>query len=121
MELEQPLRFETVPLDDLMDWFRAFHPDEFLIQASVEERQFFGAETLLVQDRCMEVLDVETILNGGSAKFICLPDAGSTLDPATSHPHGETIGVVVATCALGIFCGGLSAEFTAPDHKRFVE
>ena len=91
------------------------------MQAGVEIIESVGVEAELVQDRGVEVLDVEAILDGRAAQLVGLADAGAPLDSAAGHPHGEAEGVVVAAGALGELGGGLAAELAAPDDQGLIE
>ena len=104
-----------------MDRLGAFDADELLVQAAVEVGQAVGVEAELVQDRRVQPLDVQAVLDGGAADLVGLADARAPLDAAAGHPHGEAEGVVVAARALGVLGGRLAAELAAPDDQRLVE
>ena len=83
--------------------------------------EFVGVEAELVEDGGVEVFDCEGIYDGGGAEFVGLSYANAAFDAASGHPHCEAGGVVVAAGSLGVFGGGLTAEFAAPDDEGFVE
>jgi hypothetical protein len=63
-----------------------------------------------VQDRGVDVMDMEPVFDGMEAEVIGLADDDAFFHAAAGHPHGETIGVVVAAVA---FLGhGCAAELT---------
>ena len=78
-------------------------------------------EPELLEDRGVEVLDVEAVDLGPVAELVRLTDARAALDPATGHPHREAVGVVVASGALSVLGGRLAAELAAPDDQGAVE
>ncbi len=111
----------TPELDNLADRLGAFDAHQLLVQAAVEVAQPVRIQPELMQDRGMEVLDVETVLDGVVAQLVGLADAGPALDPAAGHPHREAVGVMVATSPLGELRGRLAAELAAPDNQRLIE
>ncbi len=80
-----------------------------------------GIHSELLEDGGVQVFDFEWAFNGGSTEFIGLADADASLDTSTGHPHGEAVGVVITSRALGVFCGGLTAEFATPDDECFIK
>ena len=80
-----------------------------------------GIEPHQVQDRGVQVLDVEAVFHSLRSEFIGGSDGGATLDTSTCHPHRETVGVVVAPGAFGVLCCRLTTKFTAPDHQRLIQ
>ena len=72
----------------------------------------------MVACRC---LTWKAIGDGSAAQFVGLADGHAAFDPAAGHPHGESIGVVIAAGALGVFRGRLASELAAPHDQRFVE
>ena len=105
----------------LADRLGPLDADQLLVQAAVEVVEPVGVEAELVQDRSMEVLDVEAVLDGGAAELVGPADARASLDAAAGHPHGEAERVVVAAGSLLEFGGRLAAELAAPDDQRLVE
>ena len=71
-----------------------------------------------VEDRGVDVVDVEPVFDGMEADLVGLADDDSRLDAAAGHPHGEAVGVMVAAVA---FLGHRrAAELAAPDDQRLV-
>ena len=60
-------------------------------------------------------------LDGGGTEFVGRAYRLSSLDPATCHPHGETIGIVVAPRRLLILGNRLATELTTPNNQGAVE
>ena len=72
-----------------------------------------------VQDRRMDIVNVQPVLDGMKTHFIGLPDHDSRLHAPSGHPHREAVRVVVPPVA---FLGHRrAAELSAPDHQRFVQ
>ena len=69
----------------------------------------------------MEVFDVVAVLNCGGAEFVGFADAKAAFDAAAGHPHGESVGIMIAPGAFGVFGSGLASEFAAPDDEGFVK
>src|SRR5215831_19119494 len=77
-----------------------------------------------VQHCSLDVVDVHGILKNVVAVVVSLPDGEAALDAASSHPHTETAGVMIAA----VVCGGeftlavdRASELSAPDHQRIVQ
>ena len=107
--------------DELRDRLRAFDSDQPLIQTGVTEGQAIRVESELVQYGGVEVLDVEAVLDGAAAKLIGGAHGDAARETAAGQPEREAVGVVITTRALGVFRGGLTAEFSGPDDERVVE
>ena len=99
-----------------MDRLDSFDADQFLIQTTIEVRKVIRVESKLLQDRRMQVLDFERILNSLRAELIGCSMTDTTFDAAAGHPHCKAIGIVIASRSFRIFSSRLSPEFTTPDH-----
>ena len=53
-----------------MDWFGAFDAHEFLVEAVVEVGEMVGVKAHLVQDRCVQVPDMESVFDHGASQLI---------------------------------------------------
>ena len=72
-----------------------------------------------MQQRGVEVVDVDFVFNGFVAELIRGTMMHAAFDAAASHPDGKTFGVVIAAhAALGV---GGAAKFAAPNDERFVQ
>ena len=79
-----------------------------------------------VEDRRLQVVDVDGVFGDVVAEFVGFADDGSRFGAAAGQPHGEREGVVVAAFAAGNvaaanFIHGGAAELAAPDYERFLE
>ena len=108
-------------LQQLWDRFRAFDPHKFVVQASIEIRQPVGFESHFMEDGCVQMLDMQRFGNCCTAELIGFSNTGSPWHTTARHPHCESIGIMVATCTLGIFGGWLAPKFPTPHHQGFVE
>ena len=72
----------------------------------------------LVEDRRVEVVDVDDVLDRVVAEVVGLAVADAALDAAARHPDREALDVVVTAVALG---HRRATELAAPDDERFVE
>src|SRR5690606_14931928 len=114
-------RRRTDSRDQLVDRRRALGADQLLVESRVEERQAVRVEPHLRQDRRVQVLDVERLLDGLVAELVGRADRDAAADAAAGEPHREARGIVVAAGALRVLGGRLPAELTAPDDDRRVE
>ena len=87
--------------------------------------QPFVVETQQVQDRRLEVVDVDLVLDPGEAHLVGLAEREPTLHPATGQHDAEAVGIVVAPedgAARGAaFAEGRAAKLAAPDDEGVVE
>ena len=56
-----------------------------------------------MQDCCVQVVNVNAILHRAETELVALADRDALFQPATGHPHSETVGMMVA--AVGSFTG----------------
>ena len=80
-----------------------------------------GIQAHEVQHRRVEVFHVQRMLDRVGSDVISLTMAHPALHPAAGHPHGESVGVVVAAGALLVFRRGLPTKFTAPHDQGLLE
>ena len=84
----------------------------------MDVNQFFMIDSHHVQDRRVDVVDVQPIFHGMQTQFIGRPVRMSCSHTATRHPHGKAGRIVIATVAL--FTHRRSPELAAPDHQCLV-
>ena len=76
-------------------------------------------ESHLIENGRVQVVDVDTVLDGRAAEHVSGTVAVAGFHAATSHPDGEAVVIVVAAVfTLGSWC---AAELTAPDNERLIE
>jgi hypothetical protein len=82
-------------------------------------------ETQQVQDRGVQVVDVDRILHSAEAELVGGAVDLSALDAAAGHPDREAVGVVIASVdlpALRIQLDrGRAPELATPENQRLVE
>ena len=81
-------------------------------------------ETELVEDRRVEVADVDGVFDDVVGEIIGLAVAEAGFHAGAGHPHAEAAWVVVAAIIVGLERAlriDRAAEFPAPDDKRVVE
>ena len=106
---------------DFVDGVYMFDANQLAVQTSVKVGKLIGVNAHEMEGCGVKVSYMETVFDGSTAQLIGLANADTAFDAASSHPHGEAIGVVVTTCALGVFGGGLASKFSTPDDQGFVE
>ena len=72
-----------------------------------------------MQDGGVKIVDVQTILDGMQTDFVRATDDSPTFHTAACHPHGKSVGIVVAT--VPFFAHWRPTKFAAPNDERFVE
>src|SRR6187200_1482541 len=82
-------------------------------------------ETQKMQNRGLQIVNVGFVLHDAEAQFVRLTVAIATAGAAASHPHCETIGIVITPQHISLagapFAERRSPELTAPDNQRRVE
>ena len=73
-----------------------------------------------VQDRRVQVVDVDLILRDVEAELVGLADSDAGLHAAAGHPHGEGVRMMVAAVGAALH-HRRAAKLAAPDHQRVVE
>ena len=76
------------------------------------------------EDRGVEVVDVDGVLDDVVAEVVGLAVDDAGLDAAAGHPHGEAAAVVVAAVVVAgqrALAVDRPAELAAPDDQRVVE
>ena len=101
------------------------HIGQPIVAALEAEGKSFVIEAQQVQDRGLQIVDVDFVFHDAEAQFVGLAVMQAGLHAAAGHPHRETIGVVIAAknvAARGAaFAERRAAELAAADDQRVVE
>src|SRR5262249_51909476 len=83
----------------------ADHPSVNIRQSKIATRvavcQAFVVEAEKVEERGVEVVNMDLVLDGGEAEFISSAVDVTSLDATAGHPHAEPIMIVVPTAECG--------------------
>ena len=97
----------------------ATHVGQSKVAPGIVVGQAFVIQAQQVQDRGVQVVDVDWVFNGVPAEFVGGAVSHASSDAAASQPHRESERMMIATVlSLG---SGRATEFTTPDHQRLVE
>jgi hypothetical protein len=104
----------------------AFNVREPEIAAHMPVGQAGMIESQTVQQGCLKIVNVDLVLNHAETELVGFTDHLTTLDPATSQPDAETVGVMIASGIVDIFRPpqlrhGCPAEFSRPDNQRRIQ
>ena len=89
------------------------------IASRVAIRQAFVIQSHQMEDGGVEVVHVNSILDGSESEYVGGSKTETRFDPATRHPDGEPVVVVVASLlALGSRC---ASKFATPQNQGFIE
>ena len=98
------------------------------VAAGVAVGELLVVEAEQVQDRGVQVVDVDRVLDGLEAELVGRAVDVAALDAAAGQPHREAVVVVVAAVDLAGVGARVrqldrrrAAELAAPDHQRVVE
>ena len=83
--------------------------------------QFLVVEAEQVQQRGVQVVDVDRIFHRPKAELVGLAIDLPRFEAAAGKPHREGIDVVIAAGVLPHFPHRRAAELATPDHDRVVE
>src|SRR6516165_11015654 len=94
---------------------------ETLLPALEQEGQPFVVQAEQLQDSRVQVVDVDTILDGAEAEFVGGANDLSALDAAARQHRGKAVGVVVAAggpVRVAPVGDRRAAELAPPDDQR---
>src|SRR6185437_2335360 len=77
-------------------------------------------EAEAIENRRVEVVDVDLVLDDVETEVVAFPDRNAGLDAAPRHPHCEGIRVMIAAIVAALH-HRRAAEFAAPDDERAVQ
>ena len=97
------------------------HIGQSEIAAAVSECEALVVNTQQVQDRRVEVVNVDPVLDGPKANLIGRPVGDAPLHSPASEPLGERVRIMVSAWLLAGLGDWQSAEFAAPNHQRVVK
>ena len=104
--------------DDVMNDV-AFDIGQAEVAAGVAVGEAFVIEAEQVQDRGVQVVNVDLVLGRVVAVVVGAAVAQAALHAAAGQPHRKAFGVVVA--AVFAFDDGSAAEFAAPPDQRVIQ
>ncbi len=104
------------------------HVGQAEIAAGVAVGQPFVVEAQQFQERGVQVVYVDLVLDGLEAEFVGGAVHLAAFDAASGEPHAEAVMIVIASvhfsrvgACLRQFDGRRAAEFATPHDQRFVE
>ena len=97
------------------------HVGQAEVAALEAVRQLGVVQAQLVQDRRLQVVDVDRVLDHVVADLVGLAVDVARLHAAAGQPHRVGVDVVVAADRLAALAHRRAAELAAPDHQRAVE
>src|SRR5262249_40644326 len=101
-------------VDDL-----AVDVSQTVVAAGVAVGQALVIDAQEMQDRGVEVVDMDLVLDGVPAEFVGGPVCEPAAHAAAGHPHREAVGVMVA--AVPLLGDRTAAELASPHDERLVE
>ena len=94
------------------------------VAALIRVRQSFVVDAQQVQNRGLQIVNVDSIFGDVDAVVVGPPPGHAALNASTSHPHGKTAWVMIAA----VVCFRQAAlrvdrptELAAPDNQRVIE
>ena len=95
------------------------------IAARVAEGQALVIQAQEVQDRGLQIVDVDRVFDDVKTQIVGGAIERARLDAAAGHPHRECLRVMIAAQATMenrvAFHHRRAAEFAAPNHERLIE
>src|SRR5689334_20578336 len=75
-----------------------------------------------MKDRCVQVVNMDPVFSHVKAEFICFSNNLTCLDAASSQPHRESVGMMIAAPTLSSNAQRLNqrraTELASPDNQR---
>ena len=103
-------------------------PNESIVESLKGKRESMRVKTNLMQDRRLEITNIDRVLRNVISDFIGLAIGQTRLDTAARHPHGIGVGMMISTNeslsqirAHIVLHHGCSTKFTAPDNQSGVQ
>ena len=88
-------------------------------------RELFVIDAHEVQDRCLQVVDMNRIFDRVHGELVTFSITNPGLHAAAGHPHGKGVRMMVSPPALPILDITLNkrsaAEFSTPNHQRILQ
>ena len=98
----------------------AMHVGQAKVAALETVGQLRVIEPEQVEDRRVEIMDMDGVRAGVEAEVIGFAEGQAGFYAASGQPHGEGVRVMVASVVAALHHRG-AAEFAAPDDERVVE
>ena len=111
----------TASAQDCLDRVRFLYPSQFLAEALELEAEAIVVNAEAVQDRGVQVTDVDRVLDDVVAEVICCAVGDPSAHTSTRHPNAEAATVVITPSPQLALAIGATAKLSAPDHKRVVQ
>lgn len=96
----------------------ADHPSMDISQAEIPTSmfvsEFFVIQSQLVKDGCMQVVEMDLVLDGIVTIIIGGTVTDARFDASARKPHGKAMGIMIP--AIASLCSGRTAEFAAPPN-----
>ena len=103
----------------------ASHIGEPKVTALVTERQFLVVQAQAMKDSCMQIVDVDLILNNRQTQIVRLANHLPSLNTSSSHPDAERERVMISSFSslrgAAVFHQRRAAEFPSPYHQSTVK
>ena len=102
----------------------AMHVGQAVVAALEFERELFVVDAELMQDRRVQVVDVDRIADDVVAVVVGFAVGDARPDAAAGHPDGEAARVMIAAVVRGgqvALAVNRATELAAPDDERVVE
>ena len=99
------------------------HVGQAVLAAFEFERQLFVIDAHTVQDRGVQIVNMDRIVRNIVREVVRSPEGDSRPDPSARQPHGKTAAMMVSTVVvafqLALAVDG-PTKLTPPDHKCIV-
>ena len=124
-EAVSALREQGMPVFDLSADFRFDDLSVYVGESEVPPLVAIGQPLVInsaqVQNGGLKIANGHLIFGGEVSEFISFAVGDSALDPATSHPHGEPVRIVITTTSFRVFGRRLTSKLTAPNNERVIQ
>ena len=89
------------------------------VTAGITVGEAFVIDAQQVQNRGVQIVDVDSIMDGAKTEVVRFAVRHATFDASAGHPCCEAEMIVITTVA--VFGRRRAAKFAAPQHQRFIQ
>ena len=98
---------------------------EAVVTALEFEGELFVVDAEEMKNRCLEIVDVDFVLDGVKADVVAFSVSHPGLHAAAGHPDGVSVGMMIAAPLGAVVKGALNegraSEFAGPDDEGVFE
>jgi hypothetical protein len=100
---------------------RPLHTGKANVQALESHAELLVVQPQLVQQCCVEIMNVHRLIDWPKTQIIRLAMNQSRAETAACHPHGESFDMVIPPCRFPHLTHWRASKLTAPDDNCILK